>query len=175
MAARIRPAEARDLAGIESVENDADRLLIDRLHPTSWAPAPSGDSRASQPGFLLVVDLGDGRIAGFAHVVEVDGGCHLEQLSVAPEHARQGWGRQLVETAKQQARERGYRQMSLRTYADVPWNAPFYATAGFIEEPPVTPFQLSLVGIEAELGLDRYGRRVQMVAHLATPATPADL
>ncbi|GAA4667840.1 hypothetical protein GCM10025780_07780 [Frondihabitans cladoniiphilus] len=103
------------------------------------------------------------------HVLEVGGICHLEQLSVAPEHARQGLGRLLVEAAKQRARELGYSQISLRTYADVPWNAPFYGTAGFAEDQPATPFHRSLIDVEARYGLNRYGRRVQMVAPLAPP------
>lgn len=88
---------------------------------------------------------------------------------VALRDARKGWGRTLVEAAKNQAQKRGYRRISLRTYADVPWNAPFYATAGFVEEEPATQFHRSLVGIETELGLDRYGRRVQMAAHTEEP------
>ncbi|WP_104196721.1 N-acetyltransferase [Cryobacterium sp. M15] len=91
------------------------------------------------------------------------------QLSVAPADARKGWGRALVEAAKIHAQKRGYHRISLRTYADVPWNAPFYASAGFVEEEPATQFHRSLVGIEGELGLDRYGRRVQMVAHVQAP------
>ncbi|WP_229715594.1 GNAT family N-acetyltransferase [Subtercola lobariae] len=118
---------------------------------------------------MLVVELDDGNVAGFVHVIEFNGICHLEQLSVAPQHARQGWGRTLVEAAKHHARNRVYLQISLRTYVDIPWNAPFYATAGFIEEEPTTSFHRSLIAIEAELGVDRYGRRVHMVAPLAAP------
>jgi hypothetical protein len=79
-----------------------------------------------------------------------------------------------VEASKEQAQERGYDQITLRTYADVPWNAPFYTTASFIEEEPATHFHRSLVSVEATLGLDRYGRRVHMVAHLNPPRPIAD-
>jgi GNAT superfamily N-acetyltransferase len=166
MAGFIRLAQQRDSCAIEQIENDADRLLIDHLHPEVWPAAPTGAARFSEPGFLLVIEVGEGEVAGFVHVLELDGICHLEQLSVAPEHSRQGLGRALLESAKQQAGERGYQQISLRTYADVPWNAPFYATAGFVQGEPFTEFHRSLVGIETQLGLDRYGRRVQMVASL---------
>ncbi|TFD52167.1 GNAT family N-acetyltransferase [Cryobacterium frigoriphilum] len=169
MAASVHLARSRDLDAIEKIENDADRLLINELQPDDWATAPTGVARASEPGFILVVELDDGRVAGFVHVLEVDGICHLEQLSVAPRYARKGWGRALVEAAKVQAQKRGYHRISLRTFADIPWNAPFYASAGFAEEKPATQFHRSLVGIETELGLDRYARRVQMGAHLKTP------
>lgn len=163
MARLIRFAQAGDAHAVERIENGADQLLIDFLHADVWSPAPPGITRLSEPGFLLAVDV-DGEVAGFVQVLEVDGICHLEQLSVAL--ARQGLGRALVEAAKDQARERGYERISLRTYAGVPWNAPFYATAGFVEEDPVTLFHRSLIAVEAEHGLDRYGRRVQMGAPL---------
>lgn len=127
-----------------------------------------GTTRLSEPGFLLIVDV-EGEAAGFVHVLEVDGICHLEQLSVDPLSSRRGLGRALVEAAKDQARDRGYRRISLRTYAEVPWNAPFYETVGFVEEEPTAPFHKSLLVIEAEHGLDHYGRRIQMTAPLTQP------
>lgn len=130
MSARVRLARSQDFGAIEKIENDADQVLINKLKSEDWAAAPSGAARASEPGFILV-----------------------------------------VEAAKIHAQKRGYHRISLRTYADVPWNAPFYASAGFVEEEPATQFHRSLVGVEAELGLDRYGRRVQMVAH-AEASTP---
>ncbi|ROR30296.1 putative N-acetyltransferase YhbS [Curtobacterium sp. JUb34] len=163
MARHIRFAQASDAHAVERIENDADQLLVDYLHADVWSAAPPGITRLSESGFLLAVDV-DGEVAGFVQVLEVDGNCHLEQLSVAP--AQQGLGRALVEAAKDQARERGYERISLRTYARVPWNAPFYATAGFAEEAPATSFHRSLLVVEAEHGLDRHGRRVQMSAPL---------
>ncbi|MGU3408785.1 GNAT family N-acetyltransferase [Microbacterium sp. M1A1_1b] len=164
MTATIRPARPSDADAIEQIENDADRLLVAHLRPDTWSPAPPGAERLATAGFVLVVESMDGVVVGFVDVIEVDDVCHLEQLSVRPEHCRRGHGRALVEAAKQRARALGHQRISLRTYADVPWNAPFYATAGFTEEEPVTPFHRSLVDVEARLGIDRWGRRVQMSA-----------
>jgi len=166
MEPRIRFAQPADADLIEQIENEADRLLTDRLNPEQWPAAPSGNERLAQPGFLLIIEVQKGNIAGFAHVIEVDTMCHLEQLSVRPEHSRRGLGRELLDAARERAQERGYKQISLRTYADIPWNAPFYERAGFVEEDPATDFHKSLVDAEAQLGLDRYGRRVQMAAQL---------
>lgn len=167
MESLIRFAPPTDAAAVEQIENEADRLLIDRLQPEGWSDAPSGDTRLAGHGFLLVVELVGGDVAGFAHVLEVDGVCNLEQLSVHPAHARQGLGRALVNAAKRHAADRGHARISLRTFADVPWNAPFYRSAGFVEEEPATEFHRSLVDTEARLGLDAYGRRVQMTACVA--------
>lgn len=162
----IRRAENGDAAEIERVEAEADALLIELLEPGDWPPAEPAEERLAVPGFVMVAEAADGELAGFAHVIEHDDICHLEQLSVAPAHARQGWGRALLEAAKREARGRGHRRMTLRTYADVPWNAPFYATAGFAEEAPTTAFHLGLVAVEQRLGLHAHGRRVQMAAEL---------
>lgn len=165
----IRFATTADATSVERIENDADRLLIDRFHPEAWPPAPSGAERIADPGFVLVAEI-DEDIAGFVHVLEIDGACHLEQLSVDPSFARRGLGRALTEAATHHAAERGHSRITLRTFADVPWNAPFYATAGFVEEEPATAFHRSLIEVEARLGLDRYGRRVQMGAALGSGA-----
>jgi GNAT superfamily N-acetyltransferase len=163
----IRRAAPSDYPALESIENAADQLLIDRLSAERWEPAPSGSSRAEEPGFVLVADeSATGTIVGFVHVLESGEIAHLEQISVLPEHGRRGYGRRLLEAAMDEARSRGFERLTLRTYADVPWNAPFYAGLGFVETEPTTDFHKSLVDVEERLGLDRYGRRVEMTAAL---------
>lgn len=167
MAIRIRSAASVDEASIEAIENDADRILIDWLSAEHWPPAASGAPRASEDGYLLVAEVvGSHTVVGFVHVLEVDGLAHLEQLSVAPDHARRGHGRRLVEAALDEARDRGHDRISLRTYADVPWNAPFYARAGFVDVAPETKFHRGLIDIEEKPGLPGHGRRVRMTAEL---------
>lgn len=163
MAVQIRLASPLDLERIEAIENEADQLLIERIQPDRWPPAPPGAARAAEQGYVLVAEDESGTLVGFAHVIETDGIAHLGQLSVSPQYGRRGYGRMLVEAAKDKSRRRGYARLTLRTYADVPWNAPFYARAGFAEEQASTPFHRGLINNEAQLGIDRYGRRVQMV------------
>lgn len=52
------------------------------------------------------------------------------------------------------------------TDADVPWNAPFYASCGFRQSFPDTAFLRELVDVEHALGLDAHGTRVRMTAAL---------
>ncbi|MGW9020853.1 GNAT family N-acetyltransferase [Leucobacter chromiiresistens] len=169
----------RDAAweALEAIENAADRLLVERLHPATWEAAPSGHARRADAGCVLVAE-GDAvsaeptaeanargaarRVIGFVHVREAGGVAHLEQLSVLPEHGRRGVGSALVEAAAAEAAQRGYDRLTLRTYATVPWNAPLYARLGFVEEAPATPFHRRLAESERRLGLDRYGPRIQM-------------
>jgi N-acetylglutamate synthase-like GNAT family acetyltransferase len=115
---------------------------------------------------LVAEEIGTGTVVGFVHVLEKDEFAHLEQLSVLPQKGQRGCGRTLLDNAMDDARRRGYEWLTLRTYADVPWNAPFYARAGFIETQPATDFHKALIGVEERLGLARFGRRVQMTAAL---------
>ncbi|MCI1636174.1 MAG: GNAT family N-acetyltransferase [Bifidobacterium sp.] len=103
-----------------------------------------------------------GRLVGFVHILEYSGIAHLEQLSVLPDFGRRGIGGRLVGVAEQMAKDRGYRELTLRTYADVPWNTQFYRGLGFEEEEPSTEFHRNLVAVEKRMRLDEFGRRVQM-------------
>lgn len=167
MSELIRAAVAEDAEVLHTIETQADALLIDSLGAPDWPPACDGGERLASPGFVLVLeDTSSSSPVGFVHVLDADGHAHLEQLSVLPSSGRQGFGRRLVSAALDAARERGYTRMSLRTYAEIPWNAPFYSSCGFLESIPETPFQRGLVDTEASLGLDRYGRRLQMTVEL---------
>jgi ribosomal protein S18 acetylase RimI-like enzyme len=101
----IRPAGPLDLEVIEAIENEADRLLIERLQPDRWEPAPVGASRESEHRYVLVAEVDPRTLVGFVHVLEAEGLAHLEQLSVLPEHGRRGYGRMLVDAAKDKARQ----------------------------------------------------------------------
>lgn len=167
MSELIRPAVAEDAEVLHAIETQADALLISSLGAPEWPPAGDGGARLAAAGFVLVLEDPSGSSpVGFVHVLDADGHAHLEQLSVLPSSTRQGFGRRLVGAALDAARERGYTRMTLRTYAEIPWNAPFYSSCGFLESIPETPFQRGLVDTETSLGLDRYGRRVQMTVEL---------
>jgi GNAT superfamily N-acetyltransferase len=77
-----------------------------------------------------VADTADLPVA-YLLVDVVDGNGHVEQVSVHPDHARQGWGRALLDAVDRWAVQRGLSALTLTTYADVPWNAPYYARLGF--------------------------------------------
>ncbi|WP_337006654.1 MULTISPECIES: GNAT family N-acetyltransferase [unclassified Microbacterium] len=165
----LRPARPTDDRAIEQIEIAADALLVELFEAEDWPPPTPSSERALLPGFVIVAeDASEDAhpVVGFAHVLQFDGQAHLEQLSVHPAHGRRGIGRQLVEAAMAEARERGHSQITLRTYTDVPWNAPFYASCGFVPSEPDSPTLRGLIQTETELGLFRYGARVQMTARL---------
>ena len=163
----IRQADPEDLAFLPALEAASDTLL------DSVLPAGSGQL----PPAATVPELAAARHilvagrppAGFARLEEIDGQAHLEQLSVHPDAARAGLGRALVQAALAWAQEQGYAAMTLSTFADVPFNAPFYAGCGFevVGKP-----EGGLAGLrrhEIALGLDVLGKRVAMRARLPRP------
>ncbi len=164
---RVRVARASDLDHIAPIEDAGDQqfrdLFGDEIEPVLLAPASTGQWRASKPGFLLVATVDEqGPPAGFAHVLEIDGHAHLEQISVHPAHQRRGIGRQLVEAAMAEARAQGFDRLSLCTYRDVPWNGPFYRSLGFTEVTELAPYERRLREKERDLRLDVNGVRVVM-------------
>ncbi|WP_217184302.1 GNAT family N-acetyltransferase [Streptomyces sp. AC495_CC817] len=166
----VRPATDADIDATVEIETVADALLIDLFGAVDWPPPADADERRLSPGFVLVAEHSDGtgnaQVVGFVQVLDLGGHAHLEQLSVLPSHGRRGIGRLLVDAALVEARRRGHESITLRTYADVPWNAPFYASCGFVESTPETDLLRSLIEVERSLGLLAHGRRVQMTAAL---------
>lgn len=179
----VRPARPADLDHLGSLEDSGlalfESVLGDLAGSPLAAPAPSGRERAAQEGILLVAAPADEAApVGFVHVLMLDGYAHLEQLSVHPERMREGIGTALVEAACTALERRGLNAVTLLTYADLPWNAPWYARRGFAEvraDEKRLPHQTRLERAEEELGLDRHGRRVLMRRALRTHRTAEEL
>lgn len=134
-------------------------------------PADAGRVAAlALPGFVLIAEL-NGRPVGFAHVLDFDGRFHLEQLSVHPDAQRQGIGAALLAAVEQAVRQRGASVVTLRTFAEVPWNAPFYRRYGYADaELPVA--LRPLIDAEKALGLLSSAERVTLAKQLADDVVP---
>ncbi|MGY1815647.1 GNAT family N-acetyltransferase [Blastococcus sp. SYSU D00820] len=160
----VRPADPADLRLLPALEAAADEVF-GPLGMTDLPPPASAAERAAAWRVLVA-----GRPpAGFAVLERVDDDVHLEQLSVHPAAARRGLGSALLAAAVAEASAAGARRITLTTYADVPWNAPWYARRGWREDPDPGPRLAAVRAHEAALGLDRYGRRVVMVRDVGPP------
>jgi hypothetical protein len=62
----------------------------------------------------------------------VDGCAHIEQVSVALALARGGVGAALIDRVDADATAENRPALTLTTFRDVPWNAPYYARLGFV-------------------------------------------
>jgi ribosomal protein S18 acetylase RimI-like enzyme len=90
----------------------------------------------------------------------VDGNAHVEQVSVHPSHARQGLGKTLLDTAAAWAQQHGLAALTLTTYTNVPWNAPYYRRLGFqiMPEEEITEGLRRIREHEQARGLARWPR-----------------
>jgi GNAT superfamily N-acetyltransferase len=102
---------------------------------------------------------------------EIDGALHIEQVTVHPRAARRGLGRELIEHAAGLARDRGLPALTLTTFTEVPWNAPYYERIGFrvLAEADLGPGLRAVRRHEASIGLDAWPR-VTMRRTLEEPA-----
>ena len=100
--------------------------------------------------------------------VEGPDGLLIAQIDVLPEYQRQGHGRRLIAAAEAEARSRDLPFLWLRTFRDIPWNAPFYRSLGFEETEGALwrPDGVDVVTHERESGLDP-ATRVTMVKPLS--------
>jgi len=100
----------------------------------------------------------------------VDGSMHIEQVSGHPRAARRKIGRMLLEHAAAYAAARGIRALTLTTFAEVPWNAPYYARCGFrvLDDSEPSPGMRAVRDREVAHGLHRWPR-VYMRRDLDTP------
>lgn len=130
----IRTARPDDLPALPPIERAAAKVfaglgLIDHLLERTLSLDELGEHQAA--GRIWVAADADDRPVGFAVVSLLDGGAHLEELDVHPASGKRGLGRRLVDTVCEWAATQGYAGVTLSTFRDLPWNAPFYARAGF--------------------------------------------
>lgn len=162
---RVTAARPEDLSRLPAIELAAAQLLAGHAPESVLRETTSPDvlRRAQREGHLWVA-LGDDVPVGFAHVEIVErGAVHLEEIDVHPDHGRRGLGARLIRHVCHWAASKGYDAVTLTTFRDVPWNAPFYARLGFEVVPPeqVSASLREIVEDEVRRGLDPL-RRVVM-------------
>jgi predicted N-acetyltransferase YhbS len=155
---KIRLARIDDLPLIREIERAAGELFrkTEFLSVADDEPMSIEMLREHQKeGHIRVaVDRNDWP-AGFAVTCIIDGAMHLHELSVHPAQGRKGIGRQLIATICKWAEEQGKPAVTLSTFREVPWNAPYYARLGFriLEEAELTDGLREIRTHEAQIGL----------------------
>ena len=154
----ITKARPEDLSLLPAIELAAARLLAGHA-PESVLTETTEHAvleAAQRHGHLWVALAGDVP-AGFAHVEVLEPTvAHLEEIDVHPEHGRRGLGGRLVMTVCAWAATTGFREVTLTTFRDVPFNMPFYARLGFDVIPPeeLSSVLRAVLEDEARRGLD---------------------
>src|SRR5512142_618266 len=159
----IRPPRRRELPVLQEIERAAGQRFREiGMAEIADDPPPS---LADLMSFLragdawVIVDAADTPV-GYLITDPVDGNVHIEQVSVHPDHAGRGLGRRLLEHCAGRAAVAGVPALTLTTFVDVPWNAPYYRRCGFriMADHEITPGLRAIRRLEASAGLDRWPR-----------------
>lgn len=170
---QIRPAHADDLPYLPAIERAAAQRFATSPYPfishdEGMSPASFAQHFADHQIWVAVDD--QDQPVGFAVARPLDGYLYLHEIDVHPDHGRRGLGRQLIAAVMEWARRQQYRAITLITFDNVAWNAPYYAKLGFY------PLALAEVGPglqevrtqEAANGLDLI-HRICMILPLVSP------
>lgn len=106
-------------------------------------------------GNVWVAATSDHELVGFAYAARVDDCLHLQEVAVSQSWGRRGVGRDLVRAVADYAAGTGYGAVTLTTFREVAWNAPFYAKLGFrvLDSAAWSPGLADVVRAEERRGL----------------------
>ncbi|GGT03692.1 MULTISPECIES: GNAT family N-acetyltransferase [Streptomyces] len=160
---RIRVVRPDELPVLQDIERAAGECFRDVGMPeiADDEPLPLSElDRYRAAGLAWVA--ADGDDVPVAHLIAdcVDDGLHVEQVSVHPRSARRGIGRLLLEHVADQAVGRQAVALTLTTFTQVAWNAPYYTRCGFrlMDDGELSPGLRAIRAREAAHGLDRWPR-----------------
>lgn len=161
---RARPDELRAVQEIE--RRAATRLASVGLPAAADLPIQTIEALRvdCDRGRLLVATDDEDRPVGFAIFALHEDEAHLEEIDVVPEHAGNDLGRRLIRAVIAQTREAGLARLTLTTFRDVPFNAPFYARLGFrIVDESLLPLRLARIRQAERLNGCELAPRVAMI------------
>jgi GNAT superfamily N-acetyltransferase len=138
---------------------------MDDIADAEVTPASILEARAASGHLYVAIDPA-GVVAGFLIWSAKDRLAYIEEVSVHPDHAGHRLAARMIDQLAEDAKGR-HAALTLATFRDVAWNAPYYARLGFIELPPkdVGPQHRISWQEQAKHGLDMT-RRLFMLREL---------
>ena len=134
----IRAALPDDISVIRGIEVAAGEFFREiGMDAIADDPPPAEGDLAPYLGggrAWVATDTADKPIA-YVLVDVIDDWAHIEQVTVHPLHSRKGHGSSLIDHAERWAAAHNLDGMTLTTFQDVPWNAPYYERLGFVHVP----------------------------------------
>lgn len=159
----IRSVHIDELPALQDIERAAGQCFRDIGMPeiADDEPLTLGElARYHHAGLAWVAANDADTPVAYLIADRVDGNLHVEQVSVHPDSARRGIGRLLLDHLAAQARSERVPALTLTTFTEVPWNAPYYARCGFqlMDDSGLAPALRKIREREAAHGLDRWPR-----------------
>ncbi len=159
----IRAVHLNDLPVLQDIERAAGQCFRDVGMPeiAEDEPLPLEELvRYHDAGLAWVAANESDAPVAYLIADRIDGNFHVEQVSVHPDSARRGVGRSLLDRLAAHATGEGAHALTLTTFTEVPWNAPYYARCGFrlMDDTNLPPGLRKIREVEAAHGLDRWPR-----------------
>ncbi|MEG7491683.1 GNAT family N-acetyltransferase [Enterobacter hormaechei] len=160
----LRPTRIDDVAALPAIERAAGQRFRD-VPELAWLSDNEVICVEDHLGYagrgLSWLALADDRRVGFILAEAHPSSLFIVELSVHLDWQGRGLGRQLIARAVAHARSLGLNSLTLTTFRDVPWNAPFYRRLGFEMLTTLTPELRQKREEETAHGL-AYGSRCAM-------------
>ena len=144
---------------LRDIERSAGAAFL-AIPDLAWIASDDVQSEAKhlaliENGAAWVVVNADDEPVGFLNGERRGSAFHILEVSVRSELQGRGLGRLLIEETAAWASAAGLSELTLTTFRDVPWNAPFYERRGFrILEPAELSDELrQILEMETEHGL----------------------
>ncbi len=156
----IRAARADESESLQAIEVAAGRQFseVGLAEVAALPPHPLDELEAYRlQGRSWVAVADDDRPVAFLLAGLVDGHAHVFEVSVLPSHSRRAFGRSLIDHLAAWASAHDLAAVTLTTFADVPWNAPYYERCGFrrLDDHEIGPDLARIRAAEQSRGLDR--------------------
>ena len=138
----VRPTRPGDVTALPAIEHAAGQRFRD-YPELAWLAEGEVISAEQHLDYaergLSWLALANDQPVGFILAELHVSSLFIVELSVHLDWQGKGIGRRLIACVADQARKRGLASLTLTTFRDVPWNAPFYARLGFEMITTLTP------------------------------------
>lgn len=128
----IRAPDKTELEWLPKIEALADAVFLDDRFSGHASVCSVEELDTARLRKLLFIAEVNGDIVGFAMARRLGDYAHLQQLSVIPDYGQQGIGTLLLQKVIEEVSLQECSGITLTTFSDVHWNAPFYRKWGFV-------------------------------------------
>ncbi|EMN4128280.1 GNAT family N-acetyltransferase [Providencia vermicola] len=156
----IRQAVPSDANKLPEIERSAAQLFRDH-HQYAWIAADDVQSEQDhlthiQQNMEWVAVNDDDQPIGFINAEKLTDSLHINEVSVCQSWQGKGVGRKLILHVLNYALQQQFASVSLTTFRDVPWNAPYYQRLGFslIETSELNSELKAILAQEVEAGFN---------------------
>ncbi len=130
----IRLARPEDASAMPAIERAAGAMFA-RIEGFEWVAGQDAVPIDRMRGYIArghsLAVIANGALVGFLANEPCGRDLHIREFDVHPDWQGRGVGAALLRACFIDARNSGFGAITLTTFAEVPWNAPFYRRMGF--------------------------------------------